>query len=94
VGRSVRERRQQERYSIPSFCSKFSLSTTGDYPRTVREAVDSEDGKLQKDAMVDEMASLDKNEAWDLMELRVGRKPIGNKWVFRKNMNVEGKVEK
>jgi len=43
--------------------------------------------------MVDEMASLDKNEAWDLVELFAERKPIGRKWVF-KNMNAEGKVEK
>ena len=44
--------------------------------------------------MVDEMASLHKNEEWDLMELSAGRKPIGSKWVFKKKMNVEGKVEK
>ena len=44
--------------------------------------------------MVDEMASLHKNEAWDLVELPAGRKPIRSKWVFKKKMNVEGKVEK
>eukprot|EP00253_Pinus_taeda_P011876 PITA_11876 len=44
--------------------------------------------------MVDEMASLPKNEAWDLMELPVGRKPIGSKRVFKKKTNAEGKVEK
>ena len=44
--------------------------------------------------MVDEMASLHKNVAWDLVELPVGRKPIGRKWAFQKKMNVEGKVEK
>eukprot|EP00253_Pinus_taeda_P031769 PITA_31769 len=42
--------------------------------------------------MVDEMASLHKNEAWDLAELRAGRKPIGSKWGFKKKTNVEGKV--
>eukprot|EP00253_Pinus_taeda_P024616 PITA_24616 len=44
--------------------------------------------------MVDQMASLHKNEAWDLVELLAGRKPIGSKWVFKKKTNVEGKVEK
>eukprot|EP00253_Pinus_taeda_P014841 PITA_14841 len=58
------------------------------------EAVDSEDGKLWKEVMVDEMASLHKNEAWDLVELSVGRKPIGSKRVFKKKTNVEGKEEK
>ena len=40
------------------------------------------------------MESLHKNEAWDLMELFAGRKPIGSKWVFKKKTNAEGKVEK
>eukprot|EP00253_Pinus_taeda_P022624 PITA_22624 len=44
--------------------------------------------------MVDEMASLHKNEAWDLVELSAGRKPIGDKWVLKKKTNAEGKVEK
>jgi len=44
--------------------------------------------------MVDEMASLHKNKAWDLVELPARRKPIGSKWVFKKKMNAEGKVEK
>eukprot|EP00253_Pinus_taeda_P028595 PITA_28595 len=44
--------------------------------------------------MVDEMASLHKNEAWDLAELPAGRNPIGSKWVFKKKTNAEGKVEK
>eukprot|EP00253_Pinus_taeda_P021834 PITA_21834 len=62
--------------------------------RTVKEAVDSEDGKLWKEAIVDEMASLHKNEAWDLVEFPARRKPIGSKWVFKRMTNVEGKVEK
>ena len=40
------------------------------------------------------MASVHKNEAWDLLELPAGRKPIGNKWVFKKKTNAEAKVEK
>eukprot|EP00253_Pinus_taeda_P033206 PITA_33206 len=60
----------------------------------MKEVVDSKDGKLWTKAMVDEMASLHKNEAWDLVELSAGRKPIGSKWVFKKKENAEGKVEK
>eukprot|EP00253_Pinus_taeda_P020788 PITA_20788 len=40
------------------------------------------------------MASLHKNEAWDLVELSAGIKPIGSKWVFKRKTNAEGKVEK
>ena len=60
--RSVRERKQPERYSPSTFCSGFALTITDDDPRTVMEVVDSEDGKLWKEAMVDEMESLHKNE--------------------------------
>jgi hypothetical protein len=70
------------------------LSINNDDPRTFREAVDSEDENIWKRAMDEEMASLDKNEAWDLVELPIGRNPIGNKWVFKKKLNAKGKVEK
>ena len=92
--RSVRERRQPERYNPSAFCSNFTLSITDDDPIIVKEVVDLEDGKLWKEAMVDEMVSLYKNEAWDLVELSARRKPIGSKWVFKKKINVKGKVEK
>jgi hypothetical protein len=37
--------------------------------------------------MDEEMAALDKNEAWDLVELSTGRNPNGSKWVFKKTLN-------
>ena len=42
-----------------------------------------------KEAMVNEMTSLHKNKAWDLVELPHGRKTIGSKWVFKKKTNAE-----
>ena len=30
-------------------------------------------------------------EAWDLVELDHGRKPIGSKWLFKKKLNAIGK---
>jgi hypothetical protein len=92
--RLVRERRQPERYSPPDFRSNIALSITDDDLRTVREAGNSEDSKLWKKAMVEEMDALDKNEAWDIVELPAGRKSIGRKWLLKKNFNAEGKVEK
>jgi hypothetical protein len=40
------------------------------------------------------MDALDKNEAWDIVELPTGRKSIGSKWSFKKKFNAQGKVEK
>ena len=44
--------------------------------------------------MVEEMDALDKNEAWDIVELPTGRKFVGSKWFFKKKFNAQGKVEK
>jgi hypothetical protein len=60
------------------------LSITNDDPRTVREEVDSEDGKLGKKAMVEEMEALEKNESGDLVEFLSGIKSIGNKGRLRR----------
>jgi hypothetical protein len=74
--RLARERRLSERYTPYDFHSFFSLFITDDDPRTVREAVDSEDGNLWKRAMDEEMEALDKNEAWDLVEFPTRRNPL------------------
>jgi len=87
VRRSFIERRKLERYIPSSFYSNFSLSIIDDDPRTFREVVDSKDGKLWKEAMVDEMTYLDKNVTWNLVELLDGRKIIRRKWVFKNKMN-------
>ena len=58
VRRSIRERRRPEWHSPSAFCSNFSLSITDDDPRTVKEVVDLEDGKLWKEAMVDEIVGI------------------------------------
>jgi hypothetical protein len=76
------------------FCANFALSITNDDPRTIREAVNSEDSKLWKKAMVEEMDSLDKNDSWNLVEFPTRIKTIGNKWVFKNKLNAKGKVEK
>ena len=91
---SSQERRQRERYSPLDFHSPFSLSITDDDPINVKEVVDLEDIDLWNKAMVEEMDALDKNEAWDSVELPTGRKVVGSKWLFKKKLNAEGKVEK
>jgi hypothetical protein len=44
--------------------------------------------------MVEEMAALDKNEAWDLVEFPSRIKCLGRKCVFKKKLNEEVKVKK
>jgi hypothetical protein len=44
--------------------------------------------------MVEEIESLDKNEAWDVVAFSTRKNPIERNGVFKKNLNKEGKVEK
>jgi len=85
VRRFDRERRPVDKYSPLDFCSTFVLFAVSDEPRSVKEAVNSEECKLWKNAMVEEMEALDKNEAWDLVELPDGMKPIGVNGYSRRN---------
>ena len=87
--RSIREKRLSERYTPSDFRSNFVLSITDDDPRIVREAVDSEDANLWKRAMNEKMTSLDKNEAWDLVELPTGRKPLATNGYLKRSWQKE-----
>ena len=59
-----------------------------------KDAVSFEECKFWKNATVEEIEALDKNEAWYLVEFPDGRKPIGCKWVLKKKLNARGKFKK
>lgn len=44
--------------------------------------------------MKEELASIEKNNTWRLVELPKGRKPIGLKWVYKVKRNPTGKIVK
>ena len=46
------------------------------------------------DAMKEELAMIQKNQTWELMEKPQDRKVIGVKWVFRRKLNPDGSVNK
>ena len=55
------------------------MSITDDDPRNLKEFVNRKDSDLWKNAMDEETDSLEKNEAWNLVQLPAGRKTIGSK---------------
>ncbi|KAL4369158.1 hypothetical protein GQ457_05G011330 [Hibiscus cannabinus] len=57
----------------------------------VKEAI--EDDKW-KNAMNEEIASIERNDTWELTSLPDGHKPIGVKWVYKTKTNKERQVEK
>ncbi len=63
-------------------------------PRTIQQALDAPVKKKWKTALESEYSSLMKNEAWDLVELPQGRKPIGCRWVFKVKHHADGSIER
>ncbi|KAJ1691007.1 hypothetical protein LUZ63_015162 [Rhynchospora breviuscula] len=50
--------------------------------------------KKWRDAMDEEIAAIEKNDTWKLVESPEECQPIGIKWVYKKKMNAQGKVER
>jgi hypothetical protein len=60
-------------------------------PRSIDEALENEAWRA---AMDEEMASIDKNNTWELTTLPHGHKAIGLKWVFKAEHNAAGELIK
>ena len=47
-----------------------------------------------RDAMDEEIKSIEKNDTWELTSLPAGHKPIGVKWVYKIKKNSKGEIER
>ena len=63
-------------------------------PKTMEEAMSGENSDKWKETSDAEYKSLMENGTWELVELPVGRKPIGCKWIFKVKYAGDGKMER
>ena len=63
-------------------------------PKTVQEALSSFVSDEWMKAMNNEMKSMRTNQVWDLEDLLLGRKAIGNKWVLKIKCKADGSIER
>ena len=47
-----------------------------------------------KEAINDEVESILQNNTWELVDLPLGSKPLGYKWIFKKKMKTDGFIDK
>ena len=63
-------------------------------PLTYNEAMRSIDSAFWKEAINEEMDSIQGNNTWIVVDLPPGSKPIGCKWIFKKKMKVDRTIDK
>ena len=68
-------------------CS-FALSVIE--PSCFKEVVDSQ---AWKNAMIEEMQAIEKNQTGKLVNLPEGKEPIGLKWVFKIKSHADGNIQ-
>ena len=61
---------------------------------TYKDAVTCPHSSMWVNAMQDEIASMDHNGVWELVELPTGCKPIGCKWVYKTKKDSQGRIER
>lgn len=78
---------------VPKFDNLLNLSLVAidDENITVSDALNDE--KWHK-AMSDEIAAMQTNDVWELVDLPEGRKPIQSRWVFKIKRDTSGKIQK
>lgn len=58
------------------------LMVSEDDPKTVKEALSSEDSKQWEEAIRSELSALERNKTWELCDLPKGRKALRSRWVL------------
>ncbi|XP_075111389.1 uncharacterized protein LOC142181772 [Nicotiana tabacum] len=91
-------RSQRERRSFFSddfiVCVTENLSDTGEltYPLSYAQVISSPFVDKWREAMEDEMRSMEHNRVWEFVELPISFRPIGCKWVFKTKRDSKGNI--
>lgn len=63
-------------------------------PCSVKEALSRSDGFKWKQAMDEEIKSLQENDTWDIVQRPNGKNIVTCKWVFKTKCNLKGEIER
>ena len=87
-------RRNKRTRTSKSFGPDFLTYLLEDEPQIFKEAMSSLEAPYWKEATNDEVESILQNHTWELVDLPPGSKPLGYKWIFKKEMKAHGSIEK
>jgi transposase InsO family protein len=86
--RSTRERHQPTRY----LGLHDVLVIANDEPLSIKDMMKKPDSKEWLKAMESEMQSMYDNKVWTLVDLPDGVKPVENKWIFKRKVDIDGNL--
>ncbi|KAK1633200.1 hypothetical protein QYE76_007515, partial [Lolium multiflorum] len=87
-------KRSKRQRTAKSFGHDFIVYLVEDTPTSISEAYASLDADYWKEAVRSEMDSILANGTWEITDRPYGCKPVGCKWVFKKNLRPDGTIEK
>ena len=87
-------RKSKRQRIVKSFGDDYIVYLVDDTPGTIEEVYSSPDADLWKEAVWSEMDSIMSNGTWEIVKRPYGCKPIGCKWVFKKNLRPDGTIER
>ena len=87
-------RRSKRIRTEKSFGPDFLTYMLESEPQSYKEAVNSLEGSLWKEAIKSEIDSILQNHTWELVDLPPGSKPLGYKWIFKRKMKTNGTIDK
>ncbi|RVW17127.1 Retrovirus-related Pol polyprotein from transposon TNT 1-94 [Vitis vinifera] len=90
----VEPRRSKRVRTEKSFGPDFLTFMFEGEPQTFKEAVNSIEGLMWKEAIKSEIDSILQNHTWELVDLPPSCKPLSSKWIFKRKMKVDGSIDK
>ena len=72
--------------------SVLVAAVDADKPKTIEEALNSVNSKLQSDALSDEFNLLKENQTWDLVDLPATKNIVSSRWALKYKRGPEGKI--
>lgn len=81
-----------ERFDLLDYSASLDPDAEAKEPKTFNQAMKDTHSTHWKEATDDEMASLDKNGTWDVVDRRTGMNVLSGKWVFKIKRGPNGKI--
>ena len=96
-GPTLKQSTRERKLAIPSdyivYLQETDIGAKNDL-ETFSQALSCKESDLWYNAMKDELDSTKSNEVWDLVELPLGAKAIGCKWVYKTKRDSLGNIER